>query len=193
MRSWLMEKSSRTTNFLPFILGGLGLIILSVITLIQQSSQGKDFQGYDPYILPPVEIDQPAPELTLSDLQGRKVSLRDYLGEVVMVNNWATWCPPCREEMPEFQVYYDDHKDEGFQIIAVEAGEPAEEVQDFVDQLGLSFVVLLDPDNLSLKTFQNSTLPNSWVIDRKGYLRLAWLGAINGDTLEEYVTPLLKE
>ena len=75
----------------------------------------------------------------------------------------------------------------------VEAGEPEAEVRNFVEQAGLDFVILLDPENKSLITFQHNSLPNSFVIDRKGNLRLAWLGAINGPTLEKYVTPLLKE
>jgi peroxiredoxin len=75
----------------------------------------------------------------------------------------------------------------------VEAGQPVEEVQAFANELGLSFTILLDPENKSLTVFQNSSLPNSWVIDRKGNLRLAWLGAINENTLDEYITPLLKE
>jgi peroxiredoxin len=161
--------------------------------LILQSNQDDNSGIDDPFILPPVELDQPAPELTLSDLNGNPISLTDYLGDVVLVNNWATWCPPCREEMPAFQSYYDDYHNEGFEIIAVEAGQPANEVLQFVNELNLSFVILLDPENKSLTAFQNSSLPNTWVIDREGKLRLAWLGAINSDTLERYVTPLLKE
>ena len=109
------------------------------------------------------------------------------------MNNWATWCPPCRLEMPEFQSYFEKYHDQGFQIVAIEAGQPKSEVEAFVEDQGLEFVILLDPENKSLATFQNSSLPNSWVIDRRGNLRLAWLGAINEDTLEEFVTPLLEE
>jgi len=137
--------------------------------------------------------DQLAPELTLFDLDGNEVSLKDFPGEVILVNNWATWCPPCREEMPEFKAYYDKYKDQGFQVVAIEAGEPEAEVRDFVEGAGLDFVILLDPENKSLLTFQQNSLPNSFVIDRQGNLRLAWLGTINGATLEKYVTPLLKE
>jgi len=145
-----MANKTKTTNYLPFILGGIGLIIISAVTLILQS-------------------------------KGEGLSTAD------------TWCPPCRQEMPDFQAYFDEHREEGFQIIAIEAGQPAEEVQNFVDDLGLNFIVLLDPENESLTTFQNSSLPNTWIIDRRGHLRLAWLGSINLDTLEKYVTPLLKE
>ena len=188
-----MINKSITTNFLPFILGGIGLIIISAVTLILQSRGGDSLTTDDLFTFPPVEIDQPAPELTLFDLQGNPVSLSDFHGEVLLVNNWATWCPPCRQEMPEFQAYFDKHRDEGFQIVAIEAGQPTEEVQNFVDDFGLNFIILLDPENESLTTFQSSSLPNTWIIDRKGRLRLAWVGSINLDTLEKYVTPLLKE
>ena len=126
-------------------------------------------------------------------MDGNEVSLIDFQGEIVLINNWATWCPPCRQEMPEFQAYYEKYKDQGFQVVAIEAGEPAEEVRNFVDGAGLDFVILLDPENKSLVTFQNSSLPNSFVIDRKGNLRLAWLGPVDTTTLEKYVTPLIKE
>jgi cytochrome c biogenesis protein CcmG/thiol:disulfide interchange protein DsbE len=187
-----MRDNAHKTNYLPIILVGMGLILLiGAAIMLNGSITGQN--QLDVMILPPIEVDQPAPELTLFDLDGRQVSLSDFKGQVVLLNNWATWCPPCREEMPEFKAYYKKYKDEGFQILAVEAGQPEDEVRAFVEQQGLEFIILLDPENLSLVTFQHSSLPNSFVIDRRGHLRLAWLGAINGPTLEKYVTPLLEE
>jgi peroxiredoxin len=171
----------------------VGLIILIGVAVLQKGLLGAGQEQFDALILPPIEVDQPAPELTLFDLDGRQVSLSDFKGQVVLLNNWATWCPPCREEMPEFKAYYEKYKEEGFQVIAVEAGQPEIEVRTFVEEQGLEFIILLDPENQSLVTFQHSTLPNSFVIDRRGHLRLAWLGAINLPTLEKYVTPLLEE
>ena len=189
----MTKTENNITNFLPFILVGVGLMILIGTAVYIQADNGTIQKLEEAFLLPPIEVDQPAPELTLFDLEGNEVSLSDFMGQVVLVNNWATWCPPCRQEMPEFQAYFEKYVDEGFQIVAVEAGQPEAEVRAFVEEQGIEFVVLLDPGNLSLITFQNSTLPNSWVIDRRGYLRMAWLGAINGPTLEKYVTPLLKE
>ncbi len=187
------KNNSRKTNLLPLILAGLGIIALIAVGLFLSTNQGEVIESIDALTFPPIEVKQPAPELTLFDLDGNEVSLKDFLGEVILVNNWATWCPPCREEKPEFKAYYDKYKDQGFQVVAIEAGEPEIEVRNFVEGAGLDFVILLDPENKSLITFQHSSLPNSFVIDRKGNLRLAWLGAINGSTLEKYVTPLLKE
>jgi peroxiredoxin len=189
----MTKAESNKTNFLPFILVGVGLMVFIGIALYLQSTSGVDQQAQDPFLLQPIEVDQPAPELTLFDLDGNPVSLSDFVGQVVLVNNWATWCPPCRQEMPEFKAYYDKYRDQGFQIVAVEAGQPESEVRAFVEEQGLDFVILLDPGNQSLITFQNSSLPNSWVIDRRGHLRMAWLGSINLPTLEKYVTPLLEE
>ena len=167
------KNTNQKTNLLPIVLAGLGIIALIAVGLILSSNQGEAIESIDALTFPPVEVNQPAPELTLFDLDGNEVSLKDFLGEVILVNNWATWCPPCREEMPEFKAYYDKYKDQGFQVVAIEAGEPEAEVRNFVEQAGLDFVILLDPENKSLITFQHSSLPNSFVIDRKGNLRLA--------------------
>ena len=186
-------NQNRGTNFLPLILVGTGLLLIIGVAVFLQARMGESRESFDEITLSPIEVDQPAPELTLYDLDGNQVSLSDFVGEVVLLNNWATWCPPCRGEMPEFQAYYEKYQDKGFQIVAVEAGEPEGEVRRFVEEQGLEFIILLDPENLSLITFQQSSLPNTFVIDRRGHLRLAWLGAINIPTLEKYVTPLLKE
>lgn len=188
-----MSDNTRNTNYLPLILVGVGLLMLIGAAMMLNGLQTNGELPFDPMILPPVEVNQPAPELTLFNLDGEQVSLSDFTGQVVLLNNWATWCPPCLQEMPEFQAYYEEHKDKGFEILAIEAGQPEDAVRAFVEQEGLEFIILLDPENLSLRTFQNSTLPNSYVIDRRGYLRLAWLGAINSPTLEKYLTPLLEE
>jgi len=189
----MTNSSGSKTNFLPFVLVGAGLLILIGIGVYLQANKNSDQNTQDAFLLPPIEVDQPAPELTLFDLEGNEISLSDFEGQVVLVNNWATWCPPCRQEMPEFKAYFEKYADQGFQIVAVEAGQPEAEVRAFVEEQGIEFVILLDPHNKSLDTFQNSTLPNSWVIDKRGHLRLAWLGAINLPTLEKYVTPLLEE
>ena len=138
-------------------------------------------------------VNYPAPELSLTDLQGKAVSLADFRGRVVLVNNWATWCPPCKAEMPTLQAYYEDHQEQGFDTVAIEAGEPAEEVAAFAREFRLSFPVWPDPDFVSQTSFKNDALPSSYVIDRQGQVRLAWVGPINRELLEQYVTPLLEE
>lgn len=187
------KSKKKGNNFLPLVLAGLGLMILAVVGFYTFTDQADGQGENNEFTFPPITVNQPAPDLTLQDLDGNQVSLSDYRGEVILLNNWATWCPPCKEEMPEFNQYYNSYKDQGFQVIAVEAGDPEQQVRAFVEETGIDFIILLDPENLSLKTYQNQSLPNSFVIDREGNLRLAWTGAINLATLEQYVTPLLEE
>ena len=141
----------------------------------------------------PVAVNFAAPELSLESLAGRTEALTDYRGSIVLVNNWATWCPPCKAEMPTLAAYYNEHKSEGFTIIAIEAGDPVNVVSPFVQNYNLKFPVWLDPNGASLRAFGNGTLPNSYVIDRSGTGRYAWTGEINREMLEKYLTPLLEE
>jgi thiol-disulfide isomerase/thioredoxin len=188
-------KPGLTKTNLPRIAGmaliGAGLIILGVTAMIALPSAGILAVGELSAI--PVNVDYPAPQLQLNDLQGAPVSLTDYRGQVVLVNNWATWCPPCKAEMPGLQAYYEDHRDQGFTIVAIDAGEPAAEVDRFVARYALTFPVWLDPTQVATAVFRNPGLPSSYVIDREGNVRLAWNGAISQKTLEKYVTPLVEE
>jgi thiol-disulfide isomerase/thioredoxin len=184
------EQQKRYTTLGVF--GGLGLILVAVAAffLLTKSNPSGAGSAQDNSITP-AKVNYPAPELSLENIKGKLESLADFRDKVVLVNNWATWCPPCKAEMPTLVAFYNDHAKDGLMIIAIEAGEPKEEVQKFVDQFQMPFAVWLDPDGKSLKAFKNGNLPSSYVIDRNGTIRLMWTGEINREALEKYVTPLL--
>lgn len=132
--------------------------------------------------------------MTLNDIQGVRHSLSDYRGEVLLVNLWATWCPPCQAEMPELQDFYKNYQNEGFTVIAVEDGDPTADVISFVKKYDLNFPIWLDPTYQATDhAFKTMNLPSTYVIDRNGVIRLEWVGAISKQNLEKYVTPFIKE
>ncbi len=141
----------------------------------------------------PVKVNFAAPDLHLSNINGTPSSLSDYSGQVILINNWATWCPPCKAEMPTLEAYYSDHEKQRFTLVGIEAGEPAGEVAEFVQTYHLSFPIWLDPKNEALDAFSNQSLPSSYVVNREGKIVLTWTGPISRDMLEKYVTPLLED
>ena len=185
-----IKLNRRSTVFITLIAAGIFLLGAGLIPLLANAQQ-KALEETTP-IIPPANTDYPAPQLALTDLQGNPVSIEDYRGQVILVNNWATWCPPCITEMPELQAFYTAHAAVGFVVIGIEAGEPADQVAAFVQEYGISFPVWLDPHGMALEIFQNWNLPSSYVIDRDGIVRLSWTGEINQATLEKYITPLLE-
>jgi peroxiredoxin len=175
---------------LPFLLLGLGaaLIATSVYFILWDVSPQTDFKTV------PVKVNFPAPELTLTDTQGFSRSLADYRDRVVLVNLWATWCPPCKEEMPALQSFYNKHRKQGFEVIAVNDGDPTADVLQFVKDYGLTFPVWLDPTYIATEqAFKTLNLPSSFVIDRNGTIRLQWVGGISREALDDYVAPLIME
>lgn len=179
------------------LLAGTGLIVLGLVAYFVlpkgNTKASLDGGSESVYSAIPVAVDYPAPELVLNNLNGTPVSLADYRGQFLLVNNWATWCPPCKAEMPVLQAYYEDHQHQNFNLVAIESGEPVEMVADFVKTNGLRFTVWPDPDEKVYQAFGNISLPTSWLIDPQGLVRLTWTGAINRQMLEKYVTPFLEE
>jgi peroxiredoxin len=169
---------------------GVFLILIAVLSLASQNSAGR---AADLSSVVPAKVSFAAPQLSLQNIHGETESLTDYRDNVVLINNWATWCPPCKAEMPTLAAYYNEHTSEGFTIIAIEAGDNVEGISQFAKNYGLKFPVWLDPNGTSLRAFGNGTLPNSYVIDRSGTVRYAWTGEISRAMLEKYITPLLEE
>jgi peroxiredoxin len=181
------RKPHKPYPILPMAAGLLLIGFALVLIASPKSQSNPDFLSS----VVPVAVDFAAPELSLKNIAGQTESLADYRDRVVLVNNWATWCPPCKAEMPTLAAYYNEHQSQGFTIIAIAAGDPLDAVAPFVKSYELKFPVWLDPDGSSLRAFGNGTLPNSYVIDRSGTVRYAWTGEINRAMLEKYVTPLL--
>jgi cytochrome c biogenesis protein CcmG, thiol:disulfide interchange protein DsbE len=174
----------------PLLLLGLGavLIAVSVYFLLRNS-----LPQAEPLTVP-VKVNFPAPELTLMDTQGFSRSLADYRGQVVLVNLWATWCPPCKEEMPALQSFYGKYRQQGFVVIAINDGDPTADVLQFVKDYQLTFPVWLDPTYIATeKAFKTLSLPSSFVIDRTGTIQLQWVGGISLSMLEQHVSPLIAE
>lgn len=182
--------ASSPVRFYALLLIGTGLISIGLmffLILRNNSASTQDFSAV------PVKVNFPAPELTLVDLAGNTVSLKDHLGSVVLVNLWATWCPPCKEEMPTLETFYEKYKNDGFVLLSIDQEETLDVVRPFVEEYGLTFPVWLDENYQAQRVFNTMNLPSSYVIDREGIVRLMWIGGISKRNLEKYVPDVILE
>lgn len=143
----------------------------------------------DPAPLP----DHPAPDFALTALDGSTIRLSDLSGKVALINIWATWCPPCRAEMPAIQATYDAYRNEGFTVVAINVEEQPETVAAFMREYGLTFTAALDGDGQVSRTYQANTLPSSFFIDRRGVIRAAYRGPMSWSVLMGTTVQLLQE
>jgi peroxiredoxin len=120
-----------------------------------------------------------APALELPDIEGKVHRLADYRGKAVLVNFWATWCGPCREEMPSMEALRVAMQGKPFVVLAVNVGEGARVAQSFADQMSLGFSLLLDRDMKTTRAWGARILPASFVIGPDGTIRYSYLGAID--------------
>ncbi len=141
----------------------------------------------------PARQGSPLGDFTLQDLNGNTVKLSDYAGRPVLVNSWATWCPPCRAEMPDLEAYYQAHQDEGFIILALNAGEPKGTAANFATGMGLSFPVLLDTNTNVLNAMGIRNFPTSILVGRDGVVKTVHIGMFTPEALEQEITPYLSD
>lgn len=126
-----------------------------------------------------------APDFILLNLNGEKVQLSDFRGHPVLINLWATWCGPCRLEMPAIQDRFELFEEEGFVVLAVNFDESLQAVGDFRSELGLTFQILLDPGAKVQELYRNRTYPTSFFIDEAGMIRTHHIGVMTVDQLDD--------
>ena len=114
--------------------------------------------------------DLPAMDFSLKDLSGQEQNLSSYAGKLVFLDFWSTWCGPCRAEIPSMEELYLELRNEGFVIVAVNAQEADEQVADFVENLGMSFPVLLDTGGRVGAAYSVRAIPTTYIIDPQGYI-----------------------
>jgi peroxiredoxin len=130
------------------------------------------------------EIGHPAPDFTLNDLNGNEVSLSDLRGKVVFLNFWATWCPPCRLEMPEMEELYQEYKNEDIVIIGVDLVEYASSVRSFVEENGYNWIFVIDTTGEVAADYMVTGIPASFFIDKDGIIRALQTGAMSRFTMK---------
>ncbi|HEV3481545.1 MAG TPA: TlpA disulfide reductase family protein [Candidatus Acidoferrales bacterium] len=146
-------------------------IELAELVRYEHMKAGSDSPGFSAAMAKLESDDQGRqhPNFTLTDLQGKNWTLSELRGKVVLVNFWATWCPPCRKEMPDLEALYDRFKGEGLVVLAI-SDEDAAKVRPFVAERQVTYPVLLDPGRRVNNLFQVEGIPKTFVYDREGRL-----------------------
>jgi len=186
------HSTRQKTNFLPLailavlVIAGAGLIFVAAT----RDSAGADENAASQ---PGSQVVQPRQgDFTLPGLD-REIALADFRGSYVLLNFWATWCPPCKAEMPDLNAYHQAHQDANFTVLAVNVMEDAAPVEDFIARNGFSFPVALDSTGAVFEQYAGSSLPSSFLLGPDGALVKAWPpGMIDRATLDRDVTPLLE-
>ena len=146
--------------------------------------------------LKPYTGDMQARDFAFTDMQGNTHRLSSYHGKVVLLNFWATWCPPCIEELPSLQRLQQYYKDKAFVILTIDIGETADIIQPFLQQVGVTdLTVLLDEKGASHSDWNIYVFPTNFILDRSGTIRYAAVGALNWDDADviQVVDTLLAE
>lgn len=132
-------------------------------------------------------------DFTLYDLDGNKISLNDFRGKSVYLNFWATWCPPCRKEMPAMEKIYQEYKDKGLVVLTIDIGEDKETVKKFIKDNNFNFEVLLDSDQSVADKYSITSIPVSYFIDKDGNINDKRVGALQEDEMRSYIKKLMGE
>ena len=201
-----LQPSSSRNIFI--VMGGFFLLGIALALLLFGGPLFDNFTAQTPADLPQIptsgeELKSEVPaantllagdqavEFTLLGLDGEEVSLSDYSGQPVVLNFWATWCAPCRIEMPELQNAFETYQDQDLVVLAINEQEEEQQVQDFFEELGLTFTPLLDSDGNVGRSYGAFGLPSTYFIDRSGEITAVHRGILTEEQIETYLMQIL--
>lgn len=175
------------------------LIVILVLGVVQNNIEEKQATerlnaGSDVEFLPTDEglaKGESAPDFELTTLEGETVRLSDYKGKKIILNLWATWCPPCRAEMPDMQKYYDEQaQDENVEILAVNLtteDKGMDKINAFVEEFQLTFPIPMDHEGKVGDVYQAATIPTTYMIDTEGRVQNKIVGPMNEEMMEDFI------
>ncbi len=170
--------------------------VLLVMAFLLARRQGFFLASPSVEVRAPAERGAVAPDFALPELVGAPVRLSDHQGQVVLLNFWATWCPPCRAEMPSMERLYQAYRNRGFVILAISGDRAGRSVvEPYVQERGLTFPILLDPDGDVFAQYGVRGLPTSYLLDRRGRIVSREVGARDwsGRAVRQVVERLMAE
>jgi cytochrome c biogenesis protein CcmG/thiol:disulfide interchange protein DsbE len=178
-------RGTARSRVMVALVAGLILAVMFLIVWLQSAK-------YEP-----LTVGKAAPDFQLPDLNDKEIRLSDYRGKVVFLNFWATWCKPCREEMPSMEVLYKNFEKDGLVILAVSIDRVTtkKEIPPFVKSLNLTFPVLVDSWGQTDKRYKLMGVPETYIIDREGTLREKVIGPRDWTRLDnlQILTQLIKQ
>ncbi|MEA3335670.1 MAG: TlpA disulfide reductase family protein [Chloroflexota bacterium] len=169
--------SSQDASGLPQDIG-----VLPVLSTSGVDNNGREF-----------EMGQAAPDFLVVNKDGSTSSLSDWQGQPVVINFWASWCGPCKAEMPEFVEAYEAHREDGLVILGINADlqKQEEKALEFMDEYRVSFPVALERRNEIMRLFETTGLPTTVFIDREGNVAGIWKGYLSRELLDEFIAKIL--
>lgn len=169
----------------------LALLAIVGIIALYETAQSSSMDSASSAAL---QNGQPAPDFALKDMDGTVHHLSDYRGKVVMLNFWATWCPPCRKELPEYATFQTQYGSQGLQFLGIALDdEGLAKVKPWIAAHPVPYPIMLPDDKVAAAYGEMASIPVTFIIDRKGILRSSFVGIRQEDVVEGMFKPLLAE
>ncbi|WP_379967964.1 peroxiredoxin family protein [Ectobacillus sp. sgz5001026] len=199
--SYWMEKQDKETtqgrmNSINQLVIGILLVSLATTSIVTNTKPTSKPQTIvDTAVSTGLNKGQVAPDFELQSVIGTNTKLSDYRGKVVILNFWASWCPPCKAEIPELVNYYEAHKNEQIEIVGVNLTKSESNsgvVKDFVKNNSMTFPILLDEQGKIGDLYRTITIPTSYIIDKNGVIQDKYVGAMSYETINKFVSSINK-
>jgi peroxiredoxin len=190
------QKSFLEKNLHYIVIAGVALIVGAIYLNKPKTSDAASAQNVP---AENVAMETPgegklAPDFALTSTDGKTVKLSDFRGKVVVVDFWATWCPPCKAEIPDFIKLYSQYKDDGFQMLGISLDQGGlSDVKPFMKDFGINYPIVLGDDQVVSAYGGIRGIPTTFVIDKKGYVRASFEGYRPASVFEKLIQQLTKE